>query len=300
MTANIFDIKHFAVHDGPGIRTTVFFKSCPLKCVWCHNPESISKHKQLGYLDHKCVRCGACINACPRGAHEITAEGEHILHREKCITCGACVNACPAGALSLYGKTVDVDEVVEDVLTDKDFYESSNGGITLSGGECLVQADFCRELLMKMKENNIHTAVDTCGFVSQDAIDKVLPYTDLFLYDIKAYDSDVHKSCTGQSNERILENLLYIDKCGGKTEIRIPFVPRYNSDQIEKIGEFLSGLKNLTKIKVLPYHNYAGTKYKSLNMEDTLPKVELPSDDDLHAAVDILKKYNLNAVSGRD
>ena len=292
MTANIFDIKHFAVHDGPGIRTTVFFKACPLKCVWCHNPESISKQKQLGYLSHKCVSCGACVSVCPRGAHRITEDGKHIFDREKCINCGACVNACPASALSIYGKAVELDDVVADVLADKDFYESSNGGITLSGGECLLQADFCRELLIKMKENDIHTAVDTCGFVGKDAIDKVLPYTDLFLYDMKAYDSDVHIRCTGQPNERIVENLQYIDNCGGKIEIRIPFVPGYNSDQIEKIGKLLSTLKNITKVKVLPYHNYAGTKYKSLDMEDTLPKT-LPEDEDIKNAEKILESFGL-------
>lgn len=292
MTANIFDIKHFAVHDGPGIRTTVFFKTCPLKCIWCHNPESICKQKQFGYLEHKCVSCGSCVNACPNGAHTIAEDGKHIYNRDKCVNCGACIKACPSGALSIYGKTVELDEVVEDVLSDKDFYESSNGGISLSGGECLVQADFCRELLIKMKEKNIHTAVDTCGFVAKDAIDKVLPYTDLFLYDMKAFDGDVHIRCTGQPNDRILENLKYIDNCGGKIEIRIPFVPGYNSDQIEKIGKFLSTLKNLIKVKVLPYHNYAGTKYKSLDMENTLPE-NLPEDADIKNAEKILESFGL-------
>lgn len=292
MKANIFDIKHFAVHDGPGIRTTVFFKGCPLKCRWCHNPESISAKKQLGYLLHKCVGCGKCVAACPQGAHTFTPDGLHKFEREKCTACGACAKVCPADALSLYGKEAELEAVLTELLEDEDFYESSNGGVTLSGGECLIQADFCAELLKRLKENGIHTAVDTCGFVSREAIDKVLPYTDLFLYDMKAFDDDVHIRCTGQSNKCILENLSYIDKCGGKTEIRIPFVPDYNSDQIEKIAGFLSTLKNLTKIKILPYHNYAGTKYKSLDMPDTLPE-KLPEVCEIKKAENMLSTFGL-------
>ena len=166
MKADIFDIKHFAVHDGPGIRTTLFFKGCPLKCRWCHNPESISTKKQLGYLVHKCVDCGKCAVACQWGAHTLSIDGTHEFNREKCIACGECVKACATNALSLYGKEAEIRVVLDELLEDKDFYESSDGGVTLSGGECLVQADFCAELLKMLKENGIHTAVDTCGFVS--------------------------------------------------------------------------------------------------------------------------------------
>lgn len=292
MKANIFDIKHFAVHDGPGIRTTLFFKGCPLKCRWCHNPESISKKKQLGYLTHKCVGCGKCVVACPQGAHTFTIDGTHKFDREKCITCGECVKACPASALSIYGKETELPAILDELLEDKDFYESSDGGVTLSGGECLMQPDICAELLKQLKENGIHTAVDTCGFVSREAINKVLPHTDLFLYDMKAFDEEVHIECTSQSNKIILENLKYIDDCGAKVEIRIPFVPDYNSNQIEKIADFLSKLKNITKVKVLPYHNYAGTKYKSLDMPNTLPG-KLPEDSDIKAAEKILETYGL-------
>ena len=295
MKADIFDIKHFAVHDGPGIRTTVFFKGCPLKCVWCHNPESISRRTQLGYLEHKCVSCGKCVMVCPQGAHTISADGVHSFCRDKCINCGACVDACSMNALTLYGKTVGVDDIIKELLEDKDFYETSNGGVTLSGGECLTQADFCRELLKQLKETGIHTAVDTCGFVSKTVIDKIMPYTDLFLYDVKAFDEDVHIKCTGQSNEIILNNLRYIDDCGKCIEIRIPYVPGYNSDQIEKIGKFLSELKNITKVKVLPYHNYAGTKYKSLDMLDTLPE-KLPEDSEIKEAENILESFGLTVA----
>ena len=292
MKARVFEIKRFAVHDGDGIRTTVFFKGCTLKCVWCHNPEGIGFKPQMAFLENKCTLCGACVEACPQNAHKIE-NGIHIFERDKCVSCGKCEEACLNGALTLYGKEMTVDEVMPILLEDKDFYDNSDGGVTISGGECLCHADFCAELLKKLKENGIHTAVDTCGFVSKEAIDKVMPYTDVFLYDFKAYDEDVHIKCTGQSNRTILENLKYIDGCGKQIEIRIPYVPGFNSEQIEKIAEFMSKLNNLTKVRVLPYHNYAGSKYKSLDMENTLPEI-LPTDDEIKSAKDIIKAYGIN------
>lgn len=278
MFGQIFEIKRFAVHDGDGIRTTVFFKGCPLKCVWCHNPEGIGYHPQLSYYEHKCIGCGACAKICKEGAH-VVRNGQHIFYREKCTGCGNCENVCLGDALKLYGKAVTVEELMPLLLEDRDFYENSNGGVTLSGGECLMQADFCAELLKCLKENGIHTAVDTCGFAPKEAIDKVMPYTDIFLYDLKAYDEEVHKKCTGQSNRIILENIRYIDQCGKAIEVRIPYVPDYNSDQMEKLAEFMRGLQNLTKVRVLPYHNYAGSKYKALGMENSLPE-RLPTEEE--------------------
>ena len=292
MKARVFEIKRFAVHDGDGIRTTVFFKGCTLKCVWCHNPEGIGFEPQLAYWENKCMVCGECVRVCPEQAHRIE-DGVHIFELNKCISCGKCEKACFNNALTLYGKEMSVDELVPILLEDKDFYDSSDGGVTLSGGECLCHADFCAELLKKLKENGIHTAVDTCGFVSKEAIDKVMPYTDVFLYDFKAYDEDVHIKCTGQSNRTILENLKYIDGCGKQIEIRIPYVPRFNSEQIEKMAQFMSGMRNLTKVRVLPYHNYAGSKYKSLDMENTLPEI-LPTDDEIKSAKEIVKAYGIN------
>lgn len=265
-TAMISDIKRFAVHDGDGIRTTVFFKGCPLKCVWCHNPESIDFKPQVAFYKNKCINCGEC--------------------RKENFT----VEECLGEAKILYGKEVTIEELLPVLLEDKDFYENSGGGVTLSGGECLCQVDFCAELLKALKKEGINTAVDTCGFVSKEAIDKVLPYTDTFLYDIKAIDEDVHIKCTGQSNKIILENLKHIDSLGKKIEIRIPYVPEYNSDQIEKIATFLSTLKNITSIKVLPYHNYAGSKYAALNMENTLPQI-LPTEEEIKKAEEMLVLY---------
>lgn len=287
MKAKIFEIKRFAVHDGDGIRTTVFFKGCPLKCVWCHNPEGIGFEPQLAYYENKCIGCGECVTVCPSGAHK----DRHTFDRDKCIACGKCADVCLGNALTFYGKEMTVEELLPILLEDKEFYDNSDGGVTLSGGECLMQADFCAELLKKLKEEGISTAVDTCGFVSKEAIDKVMPYTDVFLYDIKAIDEDVHKKCTGHSNKLILKNLKYIDVSNKKTEIRIPYVPRYNDDQISAIGDFLKELKTVTKVRVLPYHNYAGSKYMSLGMKNCLPKV-LPDDEDIKKAEESLKEIN--------
>lgn len=289
MTGKIFDIKRFAVHDGDGIRTTVFFKGCPLKCVWCHNPEGICYEPQLAYYKNKCISCKECVNVCPQNAHTVK-NNVHCFDREKCLSCGKCVSACLSEALTLYGKEVTVDELMPLLLEDENFYRISGGGVTLSGGECLVQKDFCEELLKRLKENGINTAVDTCGFVSKDAIDKVMPYTDMFLYDIKAIDEDIHIKCTGKSNKIILENLKYIDECKKVSEIRIPYVPNFNSGQIDKIGEFLSGLKNIAKVRLLPYHNYAGSKYTSLGMANTLPERK-PSIEEISTAKKQLEKY---------
>ena len=258
-TAIISNIKRFAVHDGDGIRTTVFFKGCPLKCLWCHNPESISFQPQIAFYKNKCIGCGEC-------------------KREDFS-----VADCLGEAKVLYGREVTVEELLPLLLEDRDFYETSGGGVTLSGGECLAQADFCAELLKRLKQEGINTAVDTCGFVPRVAIDKVIPYTDTFLYDIKAMDEAVHIRCTGQSNKIILENLKYIDSCNKSIEIRIPYVPNHNDDQMEKIAEFLKTLKNLKAVKVLPYHNYAGSKYAALGMENTLPE-ELPAEEEIKKA----------------
>lgn len=294
MKAKIFEIKRFAVHDGDGIRTTVFFKGCPLKCVWCHNPESLSFDKQLAYYREKCVNCGNCAPVCPQNAHRME-NGIHIFDREKCKTCGKCTEMCFGETLYLYGQEVTVEEVLPILLEDKEFYEQSGGGVTLSGGECLMQADFCAELLKALKKNGIHTAVDTCGFVSREAIDKVIPYTDIFLYDLKAVDEDTHIKCTGKSNKKVLENLFYIDDCGKATEVRIPYVPGYNTDQLEKMAELLKKIKNLTKVRVLAYHNYAGSKYEALEMENTLPK-DLPEQEEIENAVKMLCDAGINAL----
>lgn len=275
MKGKVFEIKRFAVHDGDGIRTTVFFKGCPLKCKWCHNPEGLSAKPELAYYQNKCINCGECVAVCKVGAHSIV-DGAHVFDRNKCVFCGKCEDACLGNALKFYGKEMTVDEVLNVALLDKEFYLKSGGGVTLSGGECLMQADFCAELLKKLKENGVNTAVDTCGYASKQAIDKVLPYTDVFLYDLKGFEESLHIKNTGKSNDKILENLTYLDKCGKNIEIRIPFVPGHNDKDLEKLAPFVNSLKNVKKVKILPYHNLAGSKYLALGFDNTLPK-DLPN-----------------------
>lgn len=278
----ISDIKRFAVHDGAGIRTTVFFKGCPLKCVWCHNPESIGFQPQIAYYENKCIGCMECVAACSKGA-QLNQNGRHSFAREKCIGCGQCEFVCLGEAIKHYGEEVTVEQLLPRLLEDSAFFKTSGGGVTLSGGECLCQASFCAALLKRLKAENIHTAVDTCGFVAREAIDQVLPYTDIFLYDLKAIDDAVHIKCTGRSNRIILENLQYIDASGKPIEVRIPYVPQYNDHQIERIAAFLKPLRNITAIKVLPYHHYASARYGALGMVNTLPE-RLPTAKELEAA----------------
>lgn len=288
MIGIISDIKRFAVHDGDGIRTTVFLKGCSLNCIWCHNPEGISFTPQIAYYENKCLNCAECVSICPNGAHKITENG-HLLDRDLCIACGKCADKCLGSAITFYGKEVTVEELLPKLLEDKDFYDTSGGGVTISGGECLCQADFCAELLKALKEQGIHTAVDTCGMVSKEAFDKVIPYTDVFLYDIKAIDEDVHIKCTGHSNNLILENIQYLDSLGKDIEVRIPYVPEYNDDQMEKIADFLKPLRSVKRVRVLPYHNYAGSKYDALRMVNTLP-LRLPTEEEISKVEKLFKE----------
>jgi pyruvate formate lyase activating enzyme len=272
----------------------VFLKGWPLRCIWCHNPEGLSSEPQLAYYAHKCVGCGECAAVCPRGAHELE-DGTHIFHREKCVACGICRDNCPAAALTLYGMEMTVEELLPKLLEDKDFYESSGGGVTLSGGECLVHYDFCRELLKRLKEEGISTAVDTCGMVSREAIDAVIPYTDVFLYDIKAIDESVHIRCTERPNAKIIENIRYISQRGASVEVRIPYVPEYNDGEIEKITRLLSEIKTLVKVRVLPYHNYAGSKYEALGMENNLPE-RIPTSEEITAAKELIRGFGIRVT----
>ncbi len=300
MFAKYIDIKKFAVHDGPGIRTTLFLKGCPLSCKWCHNPESISFKPQLSYLRNKCLNCGECVTACTQKAHIIKNEA-HVFKRELCVNCGNCEKVCLGNALKLYGKEISLEEAYSTIMEDKSFYDNSRGGATISGGEPMLQADFVAALFKKLCENGVHTALDTCGYIKFSEYEKVIPYTKIFLYDIKHIDSKKHTAAVGKSNELILENLLKLDKTGIDIEIRIPFVPGINTDEetVRKISVFLSQCRHITRVKLLPYHSLAGSKYESLDIENTLPKVDSPTDELLNWAADIISSYGLNAINGR-
>lgn len=274
MTGMITAIKRNAVHDGDGLRTTVFFKGCPLKCLWCHNPEGISGQPQVAKFDHLCMGCGICKNA----RTPVTAA------------------ACPTGALVCYGQERTVEELLPILLQDKEFYDNSGGGVTLSGGECLMQPEFAAALAKALTEKGVRVNIDTCGFVSRSALEGVIPYTDTFLYDLKAIDAAVHKRCTGQENGIILENLEYLCSRGCKIEIRYPLVMGYNDKECAKIGEFLQNKPGITKIKVLQYHDFSTSRYAALGMENTLPQVTTTLED-VEKAVATLKTYGLNATN---
>ena len=252
-SATIFNVQHFSIGDGPGIRTTVFFKGCNLHCAWCHNPESQSAKKQLLFHQSKCTGCGKCKQICPNAL-------------EGCTLCGKCTLYCPGEAREICGKEYTVDTVVREILKDKVFYKTSGGGVTFSGGECMLQIDFLEDILKACKENGIRTAVDTAGNVPYEYFERILPYTDLFLYDVKCFDSDKHQRYTGVPNELILSNLQKLLKTGTAVWVRIPIIPTFNDseDEMRRIKDFLLSCGDPEKIELLPYHAMGEHKYAAI------------------------------------
>ncbi len=290
MKGIISGIKRMEIHDGDGLRTTVFFKGCPLKCIWCHNPESLSPKPQIAFFKEKCIGCGICTQACPES---VVIRGNII--REECTGCGICADACPTEALRLYGEEIEASELVDKLIKDAPFWENGKGGVTLSGGECLMQPDFAIELALSLHSKGISVDIDTSGFAPQWVFDAILPYTDTFLYDIKAIDADTHRICTGVNNKLILSNLRYISSRGAKIEIRIPLVKGYNDGEITEIGKFLSEQSGIKAVKVLKYHSMSESRYTALGIPCTLPNTATLSND-VTDAVNILRSFNLNAI----
>lgn len=288
----IFNIQRFSIHDGPGIRTTVFFKGCNLSCKWCHNPESKAFEKQIEFYPKRCIGCGECFKLCPRSAHIIDDNGKHRIDRVKCKGCLLCSESCYAGALAAVGEQVDGEYLFRAIMTDEKYYRNSSGGVTFSGGECMLQIDFLLEVLKKCKNAGIHTAVDTAGGVPWSSFEKILPYTDLFLYDVKTADSERHQVLTGINNELILMNLKKLAASGKQLYVRIPFVVGYNDDQIEKIGEILRPLP-IDKVEVIPYHKLGNSKYSALDMVNELSEIKIPEENRIEGAIEILKSKGL-------
>lgn len=282
LTGIIFDVKRYAIHDGPGIRTTVFFKGCPLRCRWCHNPESWHEGPEHSLRISRCRGCGRCIEACDRGA--ISGRGgEPSTDPARCVFCGACVEACPTGAREILGRRVTVRELMAQIERDVIFYDQSGGGVTLSGGEPLVQAAFLEELLAECRRREIHTALDTACHAPWSVIETVSPYVDVFLVDLKHMDPDAHRRLTGATNELILQNLRRLDRLNKQIIIRVPVIPGANDDpaNLAATAEFVGRLPSVGRIDILPHHEAARGKLARLagryELLETQPPATIPA-----------------------
>lgn len=307
-TGLVYDIQSFSVQDGPGIRTTVFLKGCPLRCLWCHSPESQEFYPQLSWIGMRCAGCGNCLKLCANHAislnpiPEETADGKSIhkilIDREKCKNCGLCTQKCYPDALFISGKKYTAEEIVEKVKGDMQFYKNSGGGVTISGGEALSQAEFTLELLKELKGIGIHTAVDTSGFTNPENIKMVIPYTDLFLYDLKHMNSEEHKRLTGVFNEQILENARLIAQKGGKMQIRIPLITDHNDSEknMHATGLFCKNIKQaITVIQLLPFHDLGKAKYSRIGRNDIFSVPSVP-EKRIEKCREILESYGLKVT----
>jgi pyruvate formate lyase activating enzyme len=289
MDGIITDIQRFCVHDGPGIRTTVFFKGCNLRCGWCHNPETTLPQPQLQVYPDRCIACGACLAACPRGAHTLV-DGRRRFDRQLCAACGTCARTCYAEALKVAGRQVTAHQLLAEVLEDRPFYAASGGGVTLSGGEPLCQREFCIDVLRLCKDAGLHTAIETNLAWPWERVESVLPWLDLVMADIKTLDAVLHMQWTGVPNKRILDNARRLSGVDLQLIIRTPVIPGVNDNagQIGGIADFIAGFVNLQYYELLPYHPLGTGKYASLGMTSRMP-------EDSHLAPEKLKE--LSAVA---
>lgn len=296
----VFDIKRFAVNDGPGIRVTVFFKGCPLSCAWCHNPESISPKVERLYSKEKCIGCKACVKACSPKALKLGSDGI-IIDAKLCNLSGECATVCPTKATEISGKRLLVSEVMETVLKDQLFMEQSGGGVTFSGGEPMLQDGFLLALLKECKTHGIHCVVDTTGFTSQKQLLEVAEYTDLFLYDLKHMDSEIHRKWTGVNNERILANLRLLSEQQAQIQVRLPLVAGVNGDDsnLKEMAAFLADIPgNDVDVNILPYHDIMTGKYHKLGREYDPQEMKEPDQEVIQRAIEIFSKVGIRATEG--
>ncbi|MBD3214044.1 MAG: glycyl-radical enzyme activating protein [Candidatus Lokiarchaeota archaeon] len=299
MKGIIFDIQQYAIYDGPGIRTLIFLKGCPLSCFWCQNPESQQLEPQMAYFQEKCVLCGKCVKICPENA--ITLSDDRIIREKKiCKKCGKCVEICPENVVQIIGEEKSIKDIIEIVIRDKPFYDNSGGGITVSGGEPTMQTEFLINLLKNIKKKGIHTAIETCGCFNPEMVEKFVSVVDLFLFDIKHIDPELHEYYTGVSNENILYNFHQIYKLVGPERIicRIPLIPDVNTDQktIQGIIDFLKGIGFTGLVHLMPYNRMAKTKYEKIGKADEYRDMGELREDEIETIVKLLKSQSFEVV----
>ena len=293
----ILDIQKFSIHDGPGIRTTIFLKGCPLNCLWCHNPESKSYGAQLSYNEEKCIMCKKCEKVCEAGVH-VFENNIHKVNFSKCVLCKKCVEACPVNALSIYGREMSTDEILDEAEKDKDFFKNTGGGITISGGEPLSRIDFSLELAKGAKKRGLHVAVETSGFVNAKSLEKIIDYVDLFLFDYKVTDKELGKELIGTENlDKILENLDLIYKRKKDIIIRCPFIPEYNVTEKHFAGilELEKKYPDILGIEILPYHNFGKSKASNIGEEYEI-EIKMPVDEEIERWMNKLKEMGSKKV----
>ena len=309
MEGVVFSIQRFSIHDGPGIRTTVFLKGCSLRCFWCHNPEGMRPKPDIQFFPDRCIGCDECIKACQHGA-VIKVDGVRVYDREKCVVCGECVDTCYAGARVLTGKYMSVDAVVSEILQDRAFYETSNGGVTLSGGEPVMQPDFTYELLSRCKAEGLHTAIETCGNVRWEDEARMMPVTDLIMMDIKHMDSAKHRWATGAPNERILAAARKFAAMAQPIIFRIPVIPTVN-DTVEEVTAIAAFVRELIEVRnqaggdgehtisleLLPFHRLAGDKYRSLDMDYRARDLITPTREHMQALTEAARSFAVETRS---
>jgi pyruvate formate lyase activating enzyme len=302
MTGTVWDIRRYSLHDGPGIRTTVFLKGCPLTCSWCCNPESQAPVPEVTWIGERCLNCGACVESCPRDAITLDRSNRRRVDRARCDACGICAEQCQGGAMTLVGRSVNVDDVLREVAQDSIFYSRSGGGLTLSGGEPLSQPGFAAELLRRYKADFIgwHTTVETCGDAPWEDLALIVPHADLFLFDLKHMDASEHLRLTGAGNERILENLGRLAGSGADVRIRFPLVPGCNDDEqnIVRTARFVKSMLRLDRIDILPYHRLGEPKYRRLGRRYRLADVPAASNEDVLLARALFERFGLRVGVG--